>query len=268
MKKLGLLLGLVACIIGAGRAPVTSASSELELWCKAQGLDWQADQNRCTIAQGAKASVSGSLALVSPNVLINRGTLTNSGTIDNSWEIYNEGLLNNVGDLQNNGYLYNARGLDNEGQIYFSNGGSYESLYSHHGWIANRGYISNQGTMNLEDSPFSNFGNLDNVGVLFLGEHTDAPSFENSGTLTNQGYVAQDQTFKNHGGIVNLGTFDIRNRAVLFNASALGNQGEVLNSGIIYNLCAGALDGNAVDNSESGSVYDLDGCFFLPATHK
>ena len=145
MKKLALLSVLAACVVASSLEPV-HAASELETWCVAQGAIWQAGTDTCIILSAIDATVTGTLALLSGEILSNHGTINNDG------DIYNDGIIDNFGTIGNHGYIHNAN------HMYNYNGGI----------IDNDGTIDNGGTIyNYNYGTISNYGAVDNDGTIY-----------------------------------------------------------------------------------------------------
>ena len=242
MKNLLLSIVILAFIIGLSQKPA-HAQGDLETWCIAQGQIWDETLSKCTI--NGTAILNGVLTLItSEHIEINDGgTLVNNGTIENDGDI----TILPIGVIDNYG-TFNGE-IDNYGIIY-NNGG----------YILSNEFLFNEGSIfNYIGGIIVNTNNVYNCSSCTLlndGSIYNRQAFNNIGTITNNGVIANYAYFENNlAGILN-------NEGNIYNyLSFENNSGIINNDGFFNNYCPGFFVGNL---PVGNPIVYFDYCAYIP----
>jgi hypothetical protein len=268
MKKLSFLLILVICGFVFGTRSVR-AESELEAWCKSQGLNWEIDSETgwsyCRIVPGDVVSFTGTMTIPSMEMLLNDGGIfTNNGfiTIDSEGGIgqrsdsffYNNGTINNFGPR-----FYTYGNFTNKGVINIENEGEF---FIDVVTFNNSGTINNFGpNFDQQGGTFNNSGTINNVGTFRIRIQS---VFNNYGTIQNHALInilsatiANFSTINNFDIIDNGGRLENKSDGTINNYILIRNRETIINDGTINNICEGRISPIGEINN-NGIINDIE----------
>ena len=210
------------------------------------------------IENNGNITIAGTL--INSNSIFVKSTFLNNGTID----VNAEGILSNnrAGEFTNNGIIINKGNFTSgigsapTGGTVFNNGTITNDnfMFGENGLLSNNpsGVINNNGNFDM-----SFFLTLQNQGMFNnnLGGviTTFQPQISNTGTMNNEGSITLENfatNFVNDGTVNNkgIGIIGITDSANFVNNNLINNEGlvenfvEIVNNGIINNLCKGSIN--------------------------
>ncbi|MHA2356190.1 MAG: hypothetical protein ACXADC_13500 [Candidatus Thorarchaeota archaeon] len=200
-------------------------------------------------------------------ILENYFSIENEGTLANYWNVYNFGAITNSysgaiiyngGMFQSSDFLQNSGFFENHGT--FTNDGTFDNHDNllNHGIFNNRefgvldnqilgtfsnlvtGLLDNLGLVNIRSNSYVyNYGVTSSEGIMRIrkgGTLTNSLTFNNHGTLDNQGDLINEEEFWNSGILRNLVDSNISNRRSFTNVGDINNQGNIYNQGTLVNM--------------------------------
>jgi len=151
-----------------------------------------------------------------------------------------DATLLNQGTLTNHSLLLNQAGAD----IYNDAGGKIDNVG---GYIRNNGALVNQVGAKLTNSGVIDNGINDTRNTFGI---LDIAQLVNLGTLTNEGELANNDTFINYGLLDNQTTASASSPALILNSGIMSNLGQFNNNALVNNEAAAELNnhGKLVNN--------------------